>query len=242
VAPALVVCGPGVALPEGGWRCLPVDLALWETLPLCDWHQGPADRKAHVVFTSGTSGKPSAVRHAHRAILGRAMMHQEWEGLGPADRLLHSAAFSWTYTMGTGLMDPWTVGTNALILGAPTAPADLPGLMARQNVTILATAPGVLRQMLAALPPEGWPALPALSHAVVAGDVLTQAVQKGRRAATGRAAHVALGMSEVSTYLSSSFARPAPPGTAGYVQSGRRIARLYVATSCLDEPCLCAYA
>lgn len=226
VAPALVVNAPGVPLPGGGWRCVPADLALWESLPPCDWHLGVAEREAYVVFTSGTSGRPSALRHAHRAILGRAMMHQGWEGLEPADRLLHTGAFSWTYTMGTGLMDPWTTGATALILGEACIPVELPSLMARHGVTILATAPGVLRQVLAALPAPHWPRLPALRHALVAGDSLPQALRDGWTAATGREVHAALGMSEVSTYLSSSPARPAPPGAIGFVQPGRRVAIL----------------
>ena len=46
------------------------------------------------------------------------------------------------------------------------------------------------------------------------------------RAATGCAVHEALGMTEVSTYISGSPERPALPGTAGWVQAGRRVAVL----------------
>jgi acyl-coenzyme A synthetase/AMP-(fatty) acid ligase len=226
VRPALVVSAPGVALPEGAWRQVSQDLAAWERLPACDWHRGTPEREAYVVFTSGTSGRPNGIRHAHRAILGRAMMHEGWEGLTPSDRLLHTGAFSWTYTMGTGLMDPWSNGATALILSGPMGPGDLPEVLLRHRVTILATAPGVLRQILAATSPDDWPALPHLRHALVAGDSLPDPLRRGWQAVTGRDVHVALGMSEVSTYLSSSPARPAPPGTTGYAQPGRRIAVL----------------
>jgi acyl-coenzyme A synthetase/AMP-(fatty) acid ligase len=41
---------------------------------------------------------------------------------------------------------------------------------------------------------------------------------------TGTAIHEAFGMSECSTFLSGSPARPAPAGTTGYAQPGRRLA------------------
>ena len=46
------------------------------------------------------------------------------------------------------------------------------------------------------------------------------------RAATGTEVHEAFGMSECSTFLSGSPARPAPPGSSGHVQPGRRVALL----------------
>ena len=39
----------------------------------------------------------------------------------PEDRVLHAGAFNWTYTLGTGLMDPWAMGATALVV-APGAP------------------------------------------------------------------------------------------------------------------------
>jgi hypothetical protein len=129
-------------------------------MPPCDWHLGDAGREGYVVFTSGTSGRPLAVRHAHRAILARALMHQGWEGIGPSDRLLHAGAFNWTYTMGTGLLDPWTVGATALIAGA---------LGQRWNICrwcCAATMPHILAGVPTVFPPasarrDAGPAAPA---------------------------------------------------------------------------------
>ncbi|GAB1363558.1 hypothetical protein MASR1M32_27940 [Rhodobacter sp.] len=104
VRPRLTVADPGIAVPGG--PVLAADLPAWEAALPCDWHLGDPQREAYVVFTSGTSGTPMAVRHAHRAILARGMMHRGWEGLTAQDRLLHAGAFNWTYTMGTGLLDP----------------------------------------------------------------------------------------------------------------------------------------
>ncbi|WP_151717518.1 class I adenylate-forming enzyme family protein [Gemmobacter serpentinus] len=221
--PALVIAAEGIALPDHPAPVLAArDLRQAETLPPGDWHRGDAERPAYIVFTSGTSGQPQAVVHAHRAILGRAPMHHGWEGLVPEDRLLHAGAFNWTYTLGTGLLDPWTVGATALIPGPGITPAQLPLLLKRFDATILAAAPGVIRQMLRA----PLPALPKLRHGLVAGESLVPDLRARWQAMTGTDLHEALGMSECSTFISGSPARPAPDGHIGYAQPGRYIAVL----------------
>lgn len=224
MAPALIVAGDGVALPDP-LPCPIVtadELVAWERLPPCAWAMGDPERLAYAVFTSGTSGRAQAVGHAHRAIWARGMMHRGWEGISQTDRVLHAGAFNWTYTLGTGLMDPWTLGATALIPAAGVEARELGLLLQRFDATVFAAAPGVYRQMLRA----GLPALPMLRHGLSAGEALPEALRAEWQAATGCAVHEALGMTEVSTYLSGSPARPALPGTAGWVQTGRRVAVL----------------
>ena len=221
-APNLIVAEPGIPLPDHAAPQITPDLAAWSTLPPAPIHLTYPNADGYIVFTSGTSGTPMAVSHAHRAILARKTMHQHWEGLTPDDRLLHAGALNWTYTLGTGLLDPWTVGATALIPGAGTLPSELPALLARSKATIFAAAPGIYRQILRSdLPP-----LPDLRHGLSAGEALPNALRTQWRTRTGTDIHEALGMSEISTYLSGSPTRPAPKGTAGYVQPSRHIAIL----------------
>ena len=220
IRPRLTLAEPGLAVSDGPvW---PIDLPAWEAHTPCDWHMGDANREGYVVFTSGTSGAPLPVRHAHRAILARAMMHQGWEGLTAQDRLLHAGAFNWTYTMGTGLLDPWTLGATALIAHPKVAPDQLPLLMNRHEATIFAAAPTHFRRLLRG----SLPGLPRLRHALSAGEALPPALRAEWRARTGTDIHEALGMSEISTFISGSPDRPAPEGASGFPQPGRRIAVL----------------
>ncbi len=222
VQPQLIIAEPGLALPDHPAPVIAPDLHTWECQPPLTPQPGDPEREAYVICTSGTSGQPAAVSHAHRAILARAAMHQAWEGLTGQDRLLHAGAMNWTYTLGTGLLDPWTLGATALVPSAGTPPAALPALLARANATIFAAAPGIFRQMLR----SPFPALPTLRHALSAGEALPETTRSAWTRATGTAVHEALGMTEISTYISGSPSRPAPPGTTGFVQPGRHVAIL----------------
>ena len=223
--PAAIVAAPDIALPEGCDAPVIPSLALreMETTPPVGPALGSPDRPAYIIYTSGTSGQPRGVVHAHRAIWARRMMWQGWYGMGEDDRLLHAGAFNWTYTLGTGLMDPWAIGATALIPAEGVTPDQIPLLLRRQDATIFAAAPGVYRQILEHCE---IPDLPRLRHGLSAGEKLPARIRAAWEARTGTAVHEALGMTECSTYLSGSPARPAPEGSLGFPQAGRRVAVL----------------
>jgi acyl-coenzyme A synthetase/AMP-(fatty) acid ligase len=223
VAPAAILAAPDIALPDlPGVPVLTELAAMMEHAP-GDIVAGDPDRLAYLVFTSGSSGEPKAVAHAHRAIWARRMMVDGWYGLTPEDRLMHAGAFNWTFTLGTGLLDPWAIGATALI-PAPGVPVEaLPLLLRRHDATILAAAPGVFRRLLRS---DGEIALPRLRHGLSAGEKLPEPLRAQWTGVTGTALHEALGMSECSTFLSGAPARPAPEGTLGFAQAGRRLAVL----------------
>ncbi len=206
---------PGAIFDAAGLR------DFW-TLPPADYAMGDPDRPAYIVFTSGTSGQPRAVVHAHRAIWARQMMWDGWYGLTDADRLMHAGAFNWTYTLGTGLMDPWSVGATALIPSEGTAIEDLGGLLALERATLFAAAPGFYRRLLR----TSLPALPALRHGLSAGEKLSTTLRAQWQDMTGTTIHEAFGMSECSTFISGAPTNPAPDGSSGFAQPGRRVAMM----------------
>lgn len=225
LSPKGILRDPRVACPDD------IDVPVIDTaalqamrdLPPCDDAMSDPDRLAYIIYTSGTSGVQRAVMHAHRAIWARRMMHQGWYGLGPEDRLLHAGAFNWTYTLGTGLMDPWSVGATALIPAEGVPPEGLPQLLADHGATIFAAAPGVYRKMLSHHMKID---LPTLRHGLAAGEKLSDRVRLNWFEATGTAIYEAYGMSECSTFISGSPTHPATPGALGRPQDGRRVAIL----------------
>lgn len=224
LAPEVVLCAKGVASPAHP-NILTLDglQALQDTpyLPDHPYEMGDPNRLAYIIYTSGTSGKPRAVAHAHRAIWARRMMIDDWCDLGVDDRILHAGAFNWTYTLGTGLMDPWTVGATALIPQDGTEIADLPRLLARHKATIFAAAPGVYRKLVQH---GNLGKIPSLRHGLSAGEKLPQRVTAAWNATTGTQIYEAYGMSECSTFVSASPRHPAPYPATGRPQIGRRVA------------------
>lgn len=219
ITPAITISTGGMKQANGPVLDASDLRAMW-SLPPAGFALGDPDRVAYIVFTSGTSGQPRAVVHAHRAIWARQMMWDGWYGLREDDRMLHAGAFNWTYTLGTGLMDPWSMGATALIPSEGLSPEDLGTLLAAEKATLFAAAPGVYRKLLR----TALPALPALRHGLSAGEKLAETLRDKWQSATGTEMHEAFGMSECSTFISGSPLNPAPTGSSGFAQPGRQVA------------------
>ncbi len=183
-----------------------------------------ANDLAYIIYTSGSSGRPKGVAHAHRAVWARRMMWDGWYGLTADDVMLHAGAFNWTYTLGAGLMDPWAIGASTLIYNGPRDPGIWSTLTRDYGATIFAAAPGVYRQYLKSdADPAGFA---TLKHGLAAGETLSPEVRETWGATVGKPIYEALGMTEISTFLSSSPSAPHRKGAAGRPQPGRRVALL----------------
>lgn len=194
-------------------------------LPLPDYADTLADDPAFLVYTSGTSGKPKGVLHAHRSAWGRRPMYQGWYGITSEDRILHAGAFNWTYTLGVGLTDPWANGATAIVYVGEKDVQVWPQLLAASRATLFAAVPTLYRQILKYCDLSAHD-LSALRHGLTAGESLSPALLAHWREATGKNLHEALGMSECSTYISTAPGMEIRPGSPGKAQPGRCIAVL----------------
>ncbi|MBS0235373.1 MAG: acyl--CoA ligase [Proteobacteria bacterium] len=199
--------------------------ALMRDAARADYAQTTADDPAFLIYTSGTTSRPKGVLHAHRSALGRRPMYQGWYGISPDDRMLHAGAFNWTFTLGVGLTDPWANGATAIVCTGEKAPELWPSLIATTGATLFAAVPGVYRQILKYARPER-SALGRLRHGLMAGETPPPGLIEEWTAATGLPLYDALGMSEISTYISTGPSVPYRPGTVGKPQAGRRVAIL----------------
>jgi acyl-coenzyme A synthetase/AMP-(fatty) acid ligase len=201
------------------------------TAPLPAYADTAAEDPAYMIYTSGTTGRQKGVVHAHRVGLGRAPMHVDWEGIGPDDVMLHAGAFNWSYTLGVGLIDPWSVGATAVLYNGPKNVGIWGRLIAISGASHFAAVPSLYRQILKyARPRRG--DIPALRLCLAAGESLPPAVLAEWKGATGLDIYEAFGMSECSTFLSNREGLPIRPGSPGKPQRDRRISVISEA----DEP------
>ena len=183
------------------------------------------DDPAFLIYTSGTTANPKGVLHAQRSCLGRRPMYQGWYGMTPNDRMLHAGAFNWTFTLGTGLTDPWANGATSIVYTGEKDASLWPHLIRETGATLFAAVPSLYRQILKyAAPSRG--DLGALRHGLIAGETPPPGLFEAWEGTTGLPLYEALGMSEISTYISTGPDCPRVPGTAGRPQPGRRIAIL----------------
>jgi acyl-coenzyme A synthetase/AMP-(fatty) acid ligase len=183
----------------------------------------PAD-PAYLVYTSGTTGYPKGVLHAHQSLIGRTPASRYWFDFDPdnVDRIVHSGKFNWTYVLGSALMDPLYRGKTVIAFEGKNDAHTWPQLIAKHRATIFIGVPTIYRQILQKTEYTAAD-VPSLRHCMSAGEHLSDEVFEQWRTRFGREIYEAVGMSEFSYYLSQSKFRPIRPGSAGFPQPGHDI-------------------
>ena len=181
------------------------------------------DDPAYLVYTSGTTGYPKGVLHAHRALLGRNPASKYWFNFSAVhDRILHTGKFNWTYVLGSGLMDPLYLGKTVIVYEGKNNPNQWVDLIHKHNATIFIAVPTIYRQILQKTQSTKED-VPSLLHCMSAGEHLSDEVFERWNSRFGLDIYEAVGMSEFSYYISQSVHRPIRPGSAGFPQPGHKI-------------------
>ena len=210
--------------PHGCLNVMSLETALSGIKAFDKLPQTKANDPAYLVYTSGTTGYPKGVLHAHRALLGRAPASQYWFDFAKdsQDRIMHSGKFNWTYVLGSGLMDPLYLGKTVIVHEGKNDAHTWTNLIAKHQATIFVGVPTIYRQIIQktqAMQVD----VPSLRHCMSAGEHLSDEVLSQWRARFGTDIYEAVGMSEFSYYLSQSKLRPIRAGSAGFPQPGHDI-------------------
>ena len=185
-------------------------------------HPTDAEDPAYLVATSGTTATPKGVLHAHRVLIGREPATRYWLGLEIGDVVLHSGDVNWTYTLGTGLMDPWRLGIPTIMYEGKKSPQVWVDLIKALKPTIFISVPAVLRQILdqTAATREDFA---SLKRVISAGEHLPISIYEAWQQRFGVELYDGLGLSECSYFVSNQVGMKVKPGSCGKAQPGRRV-------------------
>ncbi|MEE4244599.1 MAG: aldolase/citrate lyase family protein [Kangiellaceae bacterium] len=177
---------------------------------------------AYLVYTSGTTGYPKGVLHGHRALLGRLPASKYWFDLHEDERILHSGKFNWTYVLGSALMDPLFHGKTVVVYEGPNDAKRWLELIKEHNCTTFIGVPTIYRQIIqkTSLSKSD---VPSLRHCMSAGEHLSDEMLLAWRKRFEQDVYEAIGMSEISYYISQNKNNPTRPGAAGFFQPGHDV-------------------
>ncbi|MEW6999272.1 acyl-CoA synthetase [Colwelliaceae bacterium BS250] len=184
-----------------------------------------SDDPAYLVYTSGTTGYPKGVLHAHRSLIGRLPASRFWFDFKEGDRIMHSGKFNWTYVLGSALMDPLFHGHTVIVHEGANDASTWPKLIAKHECTIFIGVPTIYRQIIQKTDFKGSD-VPSLRHCMSAGEHLSDEMLHAWRDRFGMDVYEAIGMSEFSYYISQNKQQPIRPGAAGFAQPGHDVVLL----------------
>ena len=223
-AKLVLLSGKGKRMANSAIPSIDLKAAL-DSIAVCSAsHATRAGDPAYLVYTSGTTGFPKGVLHAHRALIGREPASEYWFNFDPAnvDRILHSGKFNWTYVLGSGLMDPLYRGKTVIVHEGRNDANLWTRLIAKHQATIFIGVPTIYRQIVQKTTTTK-AEVPSLRFCMSAGEHLSDDMLAAWRTRFGMDIFEAVGMSEFSYYLSQSIHRPIRAGSAGFPQPGHQI-------------------
>ena len=179
---------------------------------------------AYLVYTSGTTGYPKGVLHAQRALLGRLPASRYWFDFqeGVTERIMHSGKFNWTYVLGSALMDPLLHGHTVIAYEGHNDAHTWPSLIQKHDCTIFIGVPTIYRQIIQKTEFNAKD-LPSLKHCMSAGEHLSDEMQTLWEQRFNAPIYEAIGMSEISYYISQHKQAKVVPGAAGFIQPGHMV-------------------
>lgn len=112
------------------------------------FHTSPEDY-AFMLYTSGTTGKPKGIVHAHYALIQQKETSKVVLDLKPDDRYWCTADPGWVTGIVYGIITNWTLGVTTYVHGGRFDPEVWYGFLAKHKITVWYTAPTAIRMLMA---------------------------------------------------------------------------------------------
>ena len=187
------------------------DASLYDAPPAPAVELDP-EEPALITFTSGTDGEPKPIRHGQRYLEGQRTQAEHWLGARPGELVWCTAASGWSKSARNAFIAPWLRGAGGLLEDRRFQPEQRLATAEREGVNVRCMAPTEYRAVARCAELRR---LPALRHAVAAGEPLDPGVVHDWRAATGVEIHDGYGQTETGALTGTPLGEPIRPGSMG---------------------------
>src|SRR5439155_3540549 len=175
-----------------------------------------AHELAFIMYTSGTTGEPKGVEHAHRWVLGTGdpVIH-EMIHLQADDICYQPQDWSFMYPLGSSFFHPLLAGATVVITQGRFDPEKALATIERQGVSVFAAVPTSYRLLLAVPNAESRYRLSSLRLGMSAGEALPPDTFGQWRERLGVTVYDGLGQTEGHIFIANQLNMPIKPGSMG---------------------------
>ncbi len=210
-----------VVVGSGGWDAE-------QAVGFDDWLAGPTGRSVRAAdthqddfatlnYSSGTTGTPKGIFHAHKDLpLTAELWGVRTLGLEATDRTFSVAKLFFVYGLGGNLVFPWYVGASAVLYsGSPRHARDVLAVIDRTRPTVLFNAPTGYASALAVPDFTDRHDLSCLRYCVSAGEALPAPLWHAWKDRTGLDILDGIGSTECFHIFLSNRPGDVRPGSSG---------------------------
>ena len=185
-----------------------------------------SDEPAFIVYTSGTTGKPKGIVHAHRWIVALGDLNRY--RLPPQENDVVMATGEWSFisALGHNLLFPLRNGVAGAILPGRATPENVLTVVEKYKVTVLHCVATVYRRLLATPEFEKRHDLKSLRCSHSTGEALRAATYNEWRRRVGSELYEHYGVSEYQLIIGNGVRDPVKPGSVGKLLPGVGVAIL----------------
>jgi len=179
-----------------------------------------SNEPAFIVYTSGTTGKPKGIVHAHRWIVALGDLNRYRLPPHANDVVMATGEWSFISALGHNLLFPLRNGLTAAILSGRATPENILTAIAKYRVTILHSVATVYRRLLATADFEKQHDLSTLRCAHSTGEALRAATYEQWKQRVGTELYEHYGVSEYQLVIGHGVRHPVKPGSVGKLLPG----------------------
>ena len=179
---------------------------------------------AFLVYTSGTTGRPKGIVHAHRWVRALGESNAWRVPPEPGDTVLATGEWSFISALGHNVLFPLRNGATGVILEGRARPERVLDAVERLGVTVLYSVATVYRRMLAIDGVEQRYDTSSLRGCNATGEALEEATWREFKSRVGCDIWEHYGISEMQMVLGQGPRREVRPGSIGLPIPGTRVA------------------